>query len=248
MMTRGFVVGDRILGQAADSHADWCAGYGQIGAYQFVGASAIGKLHLREPRPRDDAFAVRSAGGWLAVAVSDGAGSRKQSRYGASFAVEALCEHLLREATGVASPSEAKSTEPTSIADADDKPTQVEPILQKSEASHSKPGLLSRLVGRTPTQATPEEIEVSSPVPAFDVPSVSAPSDEVATICGTLTWHWQPPAPATTPTSPRPLPPMERSRLYKGRGVRRGRMLPLPTPPSPSTGREGVGVGRGLGG
>ncbi len=248
MMTRGFVVGDRILGQAADSHADWCAGYGQIGAYQFVGASAIGKLHLREPRPRDDAFAVRSAGGWLAVAVSDGAGSRKQSRYGASFAVEALCEHLLREATGVASPSEAKSTEPTSIADADDKPTQVEPILQKSEASHSKPGLLSRLVGRTPTQATPEEIEVSSPVPAFDVPSVSAPSDEVATICGTLTWHWQPPAPATTPTSP-PAPPSDGAeQALQGEGSQEGENASPSHSSLPVHGEGRGGGGKGVGG
>ena len=97
MTMRGFVVGDRILGQSADSHADWCAAYGQLDAYRFVGASAIGKLHLRDVRPRDDAFAVRSSGVWLAVAVADGAGSRKQSRYGASFAVEALCEHLLRD-------------------------------------------------------------------------------------------------------------------------------------------------------
>lgn len=45
---------------------------------------------------RDDAFAIRTAGEWLAVAVSEG--SRRQSRYGSSFAVEALCEHLLRGA------------------------------------------------------------------------------------------------------------------------------------------------------
>lgn len=50
MTSRGFVVGDRILGQAADSHADWCAAFGQLGAYHFVGASAIGKLHLRGVR------------------------------------------------------------------------------------------------------------------------------------------------------------------------------------------------------
>lgn len=58
MNPRGFVVGDRILGQTADSHADWCAAYGEWGGYRFIGASAIGKLHLRENRPRDDAFAM----------------------------------------------------------------------------------------------------------------------------------------------------------------------------------------------
>lgn len=130
MTPRGFVVGDRILGQSADSHADWCAGYGRIGAYRFVGASAIGKSHLRDALPRDDAFAVRSAGVWLAIAVSDGAGSRKLSRYGASFAVEALCEHLLREATGTAPTPETESAEPPIKADENDKPTQVEPVAQ----------------------------------------------------------------------------------------------------------------------
>lgn len=112
----GFVVGDRILGQAADSHPDWCVGFGQLGRFTCVGASAIGKYHLREARPRDDAFAVRAAGPWLAAVVADGAGSRPRSRYGASFAVEALCEHLLREAArlGPATPTPS----PTPAADA----------------------------------------------------------------------------------------------------------------------------------
>jgi len=99
-MNRGFTAGDRILGMAADSHPDWCLAYGELGAYCFIGASAIGKLHLHENRPRDDAFAIRSLGGWLAVAVSDGVGSRPYSRYGSSFAVEALCEYMLREVRG----------------------------------------------------------------------------------------------------------------------------------------------------
>ena len=95
---QGFVLGDRILGQAADSHPDWCLGFGQLGRFTCIGASAIGKYHLRERRPRDDSFAIRTSGPWLAAVVADGAGSRPQSRYGSSFAVEALCEHLLREA------------------------------------------------------------------------------------------------------------------------------------------------------
>lgn len=208
MMTmRGFIVGDRILGQSADSHADWCAGYGQIRAYRFVGASAIGKLHLREARPRDDAFAVRSAGAWLAVAVSDGAGSRKQSRYGASFAVEALCEHLLREATGVAPSPEGESAEPPPIADEDDKPTQVEPIPQQTKEVVATGGRWTRLLKRAPAETAPKE-EVDHTFPPFDAPSLVTPSDEAATTCGTLTWHWQPPANASTPTSP-PAPRLQ---------------------------------------
>jgi serine/threonine protein phosphatase PrpC len=202
MTPRGFVVGDRILGQAADSHADWCAAYGQLGAYRFVGASAIGKLHLRDVRPRDDAFAVRSAGAWLAVAVSDGAGSRPQSRYGASFAVEALCEQLLREATGVTSPPEIQSAESASTADGNEKPTQVESIAPQEAAAHSEGGF--------PAQAAPKA-EVSYPLPAFDVPPMSAPSDEAASTCGTLTWHWQPPAPNREGEAPaEPVAPPER--------------------------------------
>lgn len=101
MRRAGFVVGDRILGQASDTHPNWCAGYGRVGEYVLIGASAIGNMHLREKRPRDDAFAIRSAGAWVAVAVADGVGSRPYSRYGSSYAVEALCEQLLREALGV---------------------------------------------------------------------------------------------------------------------------------------------------
>ena len=133
MTIRGFVVGDRILEQAADSHADWCAAYGRLGAYRFIGASAIGKLHIRDSRPRDDAFAVRSAGEWLAVAVSDGMGSKKQSRYGASFAVEALCEHLLREAIGVNTTPETESAESQPKTNGDDK-SPLTPFFQREAA------------------------------------------------------------------------------------------------------------------
>jgi len=64
-----------------------------------VGASVRGKLHIHNKFPRDDAFAARSNGTWLAVAVSDGVGSRKLSRYGASFAVSRLCTRLFYSAT-----------------------------------------------------------------------------------------------------------------------------------------------------
>lgn len=92
---RGVVLGDRIQ-QSVDSHADMCAAWGEAGAYRFIGASVLGKMHVQRGKPRDDAFAFRLAGPWLAVAVSDGVGSCPRSRYGSSCAVEMLCEHLIR--------------------------------------------------------------------------------------------------------------------------------------------------------
>lgn len=92
----GLAVGDRVLASPIDTHPDWCAGYTQVGGFLTIGASAVGHLHLRNKTPRDDAFAIRSAGQWLAVAVSDGVGSRALSRYGSTFSVHALCEELLR--------------------------------------------------------------------------------------------------------------------------------------------------------
>ena len=176
---RGFVVGDRILGQAADSHADYCAAYGEWGGYRFVGASAIGKLHLRENRPRDDAFAIRAAGVWLAVAVSDGAGSRPFSRYGASFAVEALCEQLLREATGIAISGELPSETP-SLAE-DGKAIQAEqPSMQTKISAFSLLWPFKRSKPAEPKAIT---------YPAFDVPNLISASEEVAVACGTLTWY-----------------------------------------------------------
>lgn len=101
MRGQGVVVGDPIAHHR--SHADWRAAYGRLGKYRFVGVSAIGKWHRHEGRPRDDAFAVRAAGVWLAVAVSDGVGSCPSSRYGSSFAVQTLSEHLLQEALRISS-------------------------------------------------------------------------------------------------------------------------------------------------
>ena len=66
-MIRGYVLGDRIL-QSTDSHSDWCAAHAAPGKFRLVGASAVGRSHLDEGKPRDDAFAVRVAGDWLAVA------------------------------------------------------------------------------------------------------------------------------------------------------------------------------------
>ena len=59
MQERGLVGGDRILAMSADTHADLCAAYGQVGTVRVLAGSAVGQLHLRDGKPRDDAFAIR---------------------------------------------------------------------------------------------------------------------------------------------------------------------------------------------
>lgn len=129
-------VGDRTLADSVDAHPDWCAGYAQAGGYLVIGASAVGHLHLRNKVPRDDAFAARSAGRWLAVAVSDGVGSRRLSRYGSTFCVQALCEELLRDLDG-------QSTQPANAAETDPQ----SPAAKQERANDWRAGL-SPLTGR----------------------------------------------------------------------------------------------------
>lgn len=95
-MVSGFVIGDRGLGASGDTHPAWMMAHAVAGPYLVVGASAIGQIHLARRAPRDDAFVVRSAGPWLAVAVADGVGSRPLSRFGATYVVEAMSALLLR--------------------------------------------------------------------------------------------------------------------------------------------------------
>lgn len=95
-MLGGFVIGDRGLGASGDTHPPWMMAYAVAGPYLVVGASAVGQIHLARNAPRDDAFVVRSAGPWLTAVVADGVGSRPYSRYGATYAVEALSSLLLR--------------------------------------------------------------------------------------------------------------------------------------------------------
>jgi len=95
-MLTGFVIGDRGLGASGDTHPFWMMAYAMAGPYLVVGASAIGQIHLAQGLPRDDAFVIRAVGPWLAAAVADGVGSRPFSRYGATYAVEALTALLLR--------------------------------------------------------------------------------------------------------------------------------------------------------
>jgi hypothetical protein len=59
-----------------------------------VGASRRGKLHEHEGTYRDDSFTIRTEGGWILVAVADGAGSHKLSRVGAKLATEAAVRKM----------------------------------------------------------------------------------------------------------------------------------------------------------
>ena len=98
-MNRRFSIGGPIPSQLTDKHIDKRANSARLGRYCVVGASVRGKLHIHNKFPRDDAFAARSNGTWLAVAVSDGVGSRRLSRYGASFAVNRLCTRVFYSTT-----------------------------------------------------------------------------------------------------------------------------------------------------
>jgi len=113
-MLTGFVIGDRGLGTSADTHPFWIMAHAVAGPYLVVGASAIGQFHLGQQLPRDDAFIVRAAGPWLAAAVADGVGSQPLSRYGATYAVEALSALLLRPLVPKATPGEKTAARPLS--------------------------------------------------------------------------------------------------------------------------------------
>ncbi|PIU55819.1 MAG: hypothetical protein COS87_03935 [Chloroflexi bacterium CG07_land_8_20_14_0_80_45_17] len=102
-MNSKFSIGDPIPSQLTDRHIAMRASSARSGGYCVVGASVRGRLHRYNEVPRDDAFAARSNGTWLAVAVSDGVGSRKLSRYGASFAVNRVCTRFFYGASKVKS-------------------------------------------------------------------------------------------------------------------------------------------------
>ncbi|HZS74987.1 MAG TPA: protein phosphatase 2C domain-containing protein [Ktedonobacteraceae bacterium] len=104
-MLKGFVIGDRGLGSAGDTHPAWTLAYAEADPYLIVGASAIGQIHLAQRKPRDDAFVIRSVGPWLTVAVADGVGTRPLSRYGATYVVESLTSLVLRK---LVSPAKAE--------------------------------------------------------------------------------------------------------------------------------------------
>jgi hypothetical protein len=113
-MLTGFVIGDRGLSASGDTHPFWMMAHAVAGPYLVVGASAVGQIHLGQGLPRDDAFVIRAAGPWLAAAVADGVGSRPLSRYGATYAVEALTALLLRPLVPRATAGEKTATQPLS--------------------------------------------------------------------------------------------------------------------------------------
>ena len=116
-MNQDFAIGDRFLDRSGDTHPKWRLAHAVLKSYKIVGASAAGKLHLAKGTPRDDAFAIRSYGPWLAVGVSDGVGSRPHSRYGATYVAEILASMLLRPFVpplGASIPSDASPSSKTS--------------------------------------------------------------------------------------------------------------------------------------
>ena len=60
----------------------------------FVWLSRRGKLHENNATFREDAFEIDTTGGWVLVAVADGAGSHYLSRVGSNLAVKACIDTL----------------------------------------------------------------------------------------------------------------------------------------------------------
>ena len=170
-MLTGFVIGDRGLGTSGDTHPAWMMAYGMAGPYLVVGASAIGQIHLAREVPRDDAFVIRTAGPWLAVAVADGVGSRPFSRYGATYAVEALTSLLLRPfvSRARAAPAESASQPSSNLVGLAPPPTVEEvelkpPLVKKS----SLPALAAGLM-----QWSRKILTGAEPVPRETLPSTA---------------------------------------------------------------------------
>lgn len=96
-MAHCFQAGDPPALPFADTHPAWCAGYGQTGDWEAIGASVIGPGHIRRYRARDDAFSLMAAGGYVVAAVADGVGGELYSRLGAAHCVNAVCHGILRQ-------------------------------------------------------------------------------------------------------------------------------------------------------
>ncbi len=69
--------------------------------WTLAGASAIGGSHRREGKLREDAFRCEHDHGWSVIAVADGAGSRRLSRFGARVATDYAVPALVRGLAGV---------------------------------------------------------------------------------------------------------------------------------------------------
>jgi len=206
MNQRGIIVGDRLISNV-DTHADWCAAFGSCQQYDIVGASAIGHLHVHQQLSRDDAFLIRTADEWIAVAVADGVGSRRSSRYGATYAVGALCEFLQRAIQGesnagssvvAAQPTVTTTREEASPDRQDDvkpsvvaaQPTSMTPREETDKCRDNKYNLLAQPILKTPQSIDSHSAEEDS----SDTLELSRVT------CGTLTWL-QPSQRTTSETS-----------------------------------------------
>lgn len=202
MTARSLVFGDRLLQRSADTHADWCAGFGRCGQVRVIAASAIGHSHVREGRPRDDAFLVRTAEEWIAIAVSDGVGSHPNSRYGSSCAVEVLCETLLREATGKGpQPGEQGSSNPPAGS----------PEAPPREAEQPTPATRAALPARTETLRMPDPANSEPGVAKAEPPPAKLWVPDDADSYGTLSWNAIPKLPPTPSPQARNLRGMMRN-------------------------------------
>ncbi len=186
-MLTGFVIGDRALGASGDTHPFWMMAHAVAGPYLVVGASAIGQIHLAQKLPRDDAFVIRAAGPWLAAAVADGVGSRPLSRYGATYAVEALSALLLRPLVPKATPGEKTAARPLSPQHRKLSPP---PIVEETELKMPviKKGSTARAMGISLLEWTRKILQGAEPAPLQEISATAFL--QVASV------GWWPPLPA----------------------------------------------------
>lgn len=90
-------IGDSRPSNLDHEHTDELSDSLRTERFSVVGSSVRGKLHIRSEthNHRDDAFAGYFDGTWLVIAVSDGAGSRDLSRYGAAYSVSVFCDIIM---------------------------------------------------------------------------------------------------------------------------------------------------------
>jgi hypothetical protein len=75
-----------------------CINLDPTGPWSGVGASRRGRLHAHRGAAREDAIALRRAGGATCAVVADGAGSKPLSRVGAALACESVMDSLVGDA------------------------------------------------------------------------------------------------------------------------------------------------------
>jgi len=216
-MLTGFVIGDRGLGASGDTHPFWIMAHAVAGPFLVVGASAIGQIHLGQGLPRDDAFVIRAAGPWLAAAVADGVGSRPLSRYGATYAVEALTALLLRPLLPRATPGEKTTARPLSL-----HRSRLAPPPSAEEAELKIPfvkrGSTAWAMGISLRKWTSKILQGAEPAPLQGIPATAF--QQVASVG----W-WPPPQPISNPVrSPNPTRPLP-AQLPRGRAERSIRPL-----------------------